>query len=130
MRFISALWILFYFSSSLVCGGMKQSCCNQKTDSVGHKSCHSQAPGQPAKNAFDLCCCKISADIPKTNLDILSKNAFSLSSFYFSTDMSVSSRDVSLFFRYLHTFLGPPGLTLQQHFSDAVFSALAPPLSL
>jgi hypothetical protein len=130
MRFISVLWIFFYFSGSLVCGSMNPSCCNQKSAPEKRKSCHSQESGQPARSAFDLCCCDVSADVPKTHLDVFAKKTFTLFSFYFSADTEVSSAEMFRFFRYLHTFLGPPGPHIQQNFPYAVFSALAPPITL
>lgn len=131
MKFLTFLWIGVYLLGSLNCGvGAKINCCAREQSKAPVRSCHSSS--QPSdqspvgSSSFDLCCCSISAAIPK-GIEDLKLGQANFSSFLSSSMYGVLSSTFKTVFS--SSSLSPPGEFYKRHFFQLVFPSHAPPLS-
>jgi len=130
---VKALTLLaagLYIFGSLSCGvGAKINCCAKKQDNPAAQLCHSSSQASKksptSSNSFDLCCCSVSAALPKSLENLKSQvGLFSFLPFYVSF---VRGSDFKVIFST--SSLSPPDEFYKRHFFQLVYPSHAPPLT-
>lgn len=127
MKYLTGLLVGLYIIGSLSCGtGAKINCC-AKEKSSPVQSCHSSPKSSKSSpvNSFDLCCCSISAELPKS-LENPKVNQVSFFSFLSLTMGDILGSNIKPIFA--SSSLSPPDEIFKQSFFRCVFPSHAPPV--